>query len=51
VGRSIGRDSRPQYGFVALVLRRDNDEAPGHVKLAELIAVDPPPTLPARRRK
>jgi len=51
VGRSIGRDSRPQYGFVALALRRDHDEAPGLVELAELIAVDPPPTLPARRRK
>jgi hypothetical protein len=40
-----------QYGFVALALRRDHDEAPGHAKLAELISVDPPPTLPARRRK
>jgi hypothetical protein len=34
-----------------LPLRRDHDEAPGHVELAELIAVDPPPTLHARRRK
>jgi hypothetical protein len=32
-------------------LRRDHDETPGLVELAELIAVDPPPTLPARRRK
>jgi hypothetical protein len=37
---SVGRDRRPQCGFVAFALGRDHDKTLGLVQLSERIAVD-----------